>query len=46
MIRLYSISPLTKNVGVILIQNEDLNALQTTGHMNQTLSDMSAYMVM
>ena len=25
------ISPLTKNVGAILIQNEDLNALQTTG---------------
>ena len=30
----------------ILIQNEDLNALQTTGSMNDTLSDiMSVYMV-
>ena len=30
----------------ILIQNEDLNALQTTGSMNATLSDiMSVYMV-
>ena len=30
----------------ILIQNKDLNALQTTGSMNDTLSDiMSVYMV-
>ena len=30
----------------ILIQNEDLNTLQTTGSMNDTLSDtMSVYMV-
>ena len=30
----------------ILIQNEDLNALQTTGSMNDTLSDIiSVYMV-
>ena len=35
------ISPLTKNVGAILIQNEDLNALQTTGTTNDTLSDIS-----
>ena len=37
------ISPVTKNVGAILIQNEDLNALQTntgTGTMNHTLNDI------
>ena len=33
-------SPLTKNVCAILIQNEDLNALQTTGTMNHTFSDI------
>ena len=33
-------SPLTKNVRAILIQNEDLNALQTTGTMNHTISDI------
>ena len=34
------ISPLTKKVGAIMIQNEDINALQTTGTMNHTLSDI------
>ena len=35
------ISPITstKNIGAILMQNEDLNALQITGTMNHTLSD-------
>ena len=33
------ISPITKNVGAILIQNEDLNALQITCYRYHTLSD-------
>ena len=33
------ISPITKNVGAILIQNEDLNALQITYYRYHTLSD-------
>ena len=33
------ISPITKNVGAILIQNEDLNALQITSYRYHTLSD-------
>ena len=35
------ISPITctKNIGAILMQHEDLNALQITGTMNHTLSD-------
>ena len=32
------ISPITKNVGAILIQNEDLNALQITSYRYHTLS--------
>ena len=37
---------LTQNVGAILILNEDFNALQNTGTVNHTLSDiMSVYMV-
>ena len=33
------ISPITKNVGAILIQNEDLNAIQITYYRYHTLSD-------
>ena len=33
------ITPITKNVGAILIQNEDLNALQITSYRYHTLSD-------
>ena len=35
------ISPITstKNIAAILMQNEDLNALQITGTMNHALSD-------
>ena len=33
------ISPITKNVGAILIQNEDLNALQITYYRHHTVSD-------
>ena len=32
------ISPITKNVGAILIKNEDLNALQITGNMNHIIT--------
>ena len=32
------ISPITKNVGAILIQNEDLKALQITGTMNHIIT--------
>ena len=32
------ISPITKNVGAILIQNEDLNALQVASTMNHIIT--------
>ena len=32
------ISPITKNVGAILIQNKDLNALQITGTTNHIIT--------
>ena len=35
------ISPITKNVGAKLRQNEDLNALQITGTMNHNITQVT-----